>query len=235
MKKTKKRHKLPQKIFFIIGIALTIIIILTLALMTILFLQPKEYKNGKEYHQHNLQALYNAMSNTKQLAHGIHFNGNKIADEGKDFGCDISDNEFSPNIVNCTYHYYVFFLGTGNPKKDVSDLYKQIKLAGWDDQGMYNEYINSKRNIFDFPISFKNPNIPQNIPYIYLNFDMINRKNNTYPSRFLGEEYRKLMNKYVYGSNNKNAYIYGYDIRDTYFHAECHDCKLGLMYPAQHE
>ncbi len=118
----------------------------------------------------------------------------------------------------------------------MSLLYRSI-LLGWHYSSDYssisislsnNQYKKDSSYIWAFPISFdiQKSSIKHSIFYVYLNLNMINRKNDAYPSAWEGEEYHKLMDKYVYSTNNKNSYIYGYEILDTYFRAQCVHCEL---------
>jgi len=183
-----------------------------------------QYRNAQEYHQHNSQALTIAATTTKQEASEIVFDGNKIADGGRDLGCTIdpiTDIGSRSHDVNCVYKYDVFFLGAGNLPKEVGSLYQKIKQAGWNTTGGDGDQINlDKNDLYIGPpsVSFKKAD---SLTFSnYLDLQVIDSKSIRFAD--IDPLYKKLATQYV---TNTTSFIFGFTIQYVYLQTTCTECE----------
>lgn len=185
------------------------------------------YKTAEEYEQHSQQALENATANTQALVAQIKIKGTVILNEGKDLGCGIGSGGvrlFNAHYVNCYYRYKVYFVGSGNPKSDISEMYERIKNAGWvvynaDIEKIYlNKLLTQGKGFatfrrFDQPAEESKLQLDLGVKYgSEMGF------NTTFA--YLDED---LIRQYV----TEDKYIYGYVITNTYVKDTCFSCKDG--------
>lgn len=196
-------------------------------------------RTGPEYHSHVEKAALNTATYTKKLAENVGIPAKAVVNKGVDLGCTIAlqtQITFSPKRgADCSYNYYVYYLGSGSPHNDTQALLNKIKATSyWNINGA--APIPSDATFQNNPTTFSTTyplsyTFKTNVDPVYgptIQIDLLNGIT-AYPdgSNYNNAFYASLVKKYLpqnvasSGADNDSKYIFGFSINYQYAAPSC--------------